>query len=121
MNNRIKQFRKALGLTQDELGDKIGLNKISISLFESGTREISKRTRLAILREFNVNPKWLDTGEGNMFLPIENKDEIIKFAENVVNADDSDFRKKILKVLAKLSPSEWQTLESIVNKIKEEE
>lgn len=56
-----------------------------------------------------------------MFLPIENKDEIIKFAENVVNADDSDFRKKILKVLAKLSPSEWQTLESIVNKIKEEE
>ena len=118
MSNRIKELRKALGLTQSEFSEKIGLNHISISLFENGTREISKRTRLAILREYNVNPEWLDKGEGDMFLPIKQKDEIIQFAEQVVNANDSDIRKKTLKVLAGLSQSDWQIIESFIDRIK---
>ena len=119
MNNRIKELRKALGLSQTEFSEKIGLNHVSVSLFESGTREISKRTRLAILREFRVNPVWFDTGEGDMFLPIKQKDEIIQFAERIVNADDTDIRKKLFKLLAELSPQDWQIIESAFNKIKE--
>lgn len=106
--NRIKQLRKALGLNQQEFAERIGLNNTSISLFENGTREISKRTRLAIIRAFHVNPVWLDTGEGDMFLPFSESDEIIRFARDVTKAEDGDIRLEIMKMLARMSPAQWQ-------------
>lgn len=33
---RIKQFRKQLGLTQEELGDRIGVGKAAINKYETG-------------------------------------------------------------------------------------
>lgn len=36
MGNPIKQFREASGLTQEQLGDKIGVKKALISKWEKG-------------------------------------------------------------------------------------
>lgn len=51
MANRIKEFRKKRGLTQGELGDKIGVNSSTISLWEAELRAIKIEQGLALCKE----------------------------------------------------------------------
>lgn len=68
IGERIKELRKALGLTQTKFGDRIGLKQNSVALIETG-RPTSDQTIFAICREFRVNEEWLRTGAGEMFVP----------------------------------------------------
>lgn len=61
MNERIKAARKALGLTMEQFGKRVGLSKSAISLIESGKNGTTEQTVASICREFGV------TGEGEMF------------------------------------------------------
>ena len=67
MNERIKQVRLALGLSQDSFGARIGLGKSSLSKIERGANSTTEQTILSICREFGVDEVWLRTGEGEMF------------------------------------------------------
>lgn len=68
MNNRIKQIRKSLNIDQQTFGNLIGLAPTTISSIETGYRQLSDRNINIICDTFNVNPNWLRTGEGKMFL-----------------------------------------------------
>lgn len=67
MNKRIKQLRLALGLSQGELGRKIGITTSAISRIESGENSASTQTVMLICREFSIDYDWLTTGQGEMF------------------------------------------------------
>lgn len=69
MNERIKQIRRELGLTQTEFAERIGLKQNSIALIESGKRNISDQAILSICREYGVNEEWLRTGTGEKMTP----------------------------------------------------
>jgi transcriptional regulator with XRE-family HTH domain len=69
MNERIKELRKALGVTQQEFADKIGGKRNTVANYELGRSEPSAAVLSAICREFNVSEEWLRTGEGEMFKP----------------------------------------------------
>lgn len=69
MNERIKQIRRDLGLTQTEFAERIGLKQNSIALIESGKRNISDQAVLSICREYGVNEEWLRTGTGEKMMP----------------------------------------------------
>lgn len=88
MNERIKQIRRELGLTQAEFAERIGLKQNSIALIESGKRNISDQAVLSICREYGVNEEWLRTGDGDRFIP-ESNDELEALAKkyNLSNAD----------------------------------
>lgn len=72
INNRIKLLRKNLNLSQEDFGARIGITRASISNIEKGTRNMSEQTIKSICREFNINPLWLKTGEGDIFLKLPN-------------------------------------------------
>lgn len=67
MNERIKQLRKALGLSGEKFGGAIGLTRMAISNLERGKYNLTEQSIKSICREFNVNEQWLRTGEGEMF------------------------------------------------------
>ena len=48
METTVKQFRKALGLSQEEVGRRVGVTGVSISRIESGDRPLSNRMALAL-------------------------------------------------------------------------
>lgn len=73
LNGRIKALRKALNLTQQEFGDRIGIKRNSVALIENG-RNTSDQTIFSICREFNVSEEWLRTGKGEMFNPAPNSE-----------------------------------------------
>lgn len=106
--NRIKEIRKELGLSQPEFGELIGIKAPQVSLIESGKHDLSEKTKLRIIEKYHVNPVWLDTGEGEMFLPFSESDEIIRFARSVTRAEDGDIRLEIMKILARMTPEQWE-------------
>ncbi len=67
MNNRVKLIRKELGMTQEQLAQRLGIGKAALSMIETGKGGLSSRNRNILVQDLNVNPDWLDTGIGNIF------------------------------------------------------
>ncbi len=67
MNGRIKLIRKQLGMTQEQLAQHLGIGKAALSMIETGKARLSNRNRNILIQELNVNPEWLDDGQGMMF------------------------------------------------------
>lgn len=80
MNERIKELRKTLGLTQQEFADRIGMKRNTIANYEINRNEPSNSVVSLVCREFNVQEEWLRTGKGEMFeaKPENRLDELSK-------------------------------------------
>lgn len=67
MNERIRLIRKNLRMTQTEFGKEIGCSQTAVAKYESGMVVPDQPIRLLICQRFNVNPAWLETGEGKPY------------------------------------------------------
>ncbi len=65
--SRIKLIRKALKMTQEQLAQRLGIGKAALSMIETGKCGLSSRNKNILVQDLNVNPDWLDSGEGEMF------------------------------------------------------
>lgn len=68
MKERIKQLRKALGMTQQKFADAIGVKQNTVAQYEIGRNEPIDSVVNLICKEYNVNPDWLRDGTGEMFI-----------------------------------------------------
>ena len=60
IGEKIKKLRVEAGMTQEELGRAIGVQKAAINKYETGRVENMKRSTIAELaKKFGVNPVWL--------------------------------------------------------------
>ena len=69
MNERIKELRKCLDMTQEQFASKLGIKRGAIANYEIGRNVPVDSVISLICREFNVNEEWLRTGKGEMFAP----------------------------------------------------
>ena len=67
MDERLKELRKTLGITQQEFANKINTSRSNVAGYETGTRVPSNAIICLICKEFRVNEEWLRTGNGDMF------------------------------------------------------
>ena len=68
LKERIKQLRKALGMTQQKFADAIGVKQNTVAQYEIGRNEPIDSVVNLICKEYNVNPDWLRDGTGEMFI-----------------------------------------------------
>ncbi len=66
VNQRVKELRTALGISQQQFAQEIGSTTASVSRLESGETSPRKSTLQAIIRAFSVSPEWLISGDGEM-------------------------------------------------------
>lgn len=64
MKDRIRLIRKDINMNQTEFGTELGCTQAAITSYETGRVIPDKSIRLLICEKFNVNPVWLETGEG---------------------------------------------------------
>lgn len=64
---RVREIRKALGLTLEKFGDKLGVKKNTLSALERGVNGLTDQMAKSICREFNVSYDYLIYGDGEMF------------------------------------------------------
>lgn len=77
---RVKEIRKALGLTLDKFGEKLGVTKQTVSRIENDINNLTDQMLKGICREYKVNEEWLRNGTGEMFFP-EPTDELQALVE----------------------------------------
>ena len=69
IGNRLKEVRKKLGLTLEELKNVSGYSVSTLSEIERDINNPNPRFLLLLIETFNVNLNWLFTGKGGMFTP----------------------------------------------------
>lgn len=117
MNDRIKKVRTALGLSQQEFADRIGIKRGAVANYEVGRNEPIDAVISLICREFNVSERWLRTGEGDMFVQISRDKEIMRFVGDVMQGEDDNFRRRFLLALARLPEERWADIEDFARQI----
>lgn len=121
MKDRIKALRKALSLNQTAFGSKIGVKQSAVAAYESGSRTPLDSVIVSICREFGVNERWLRTGEGEMLMHLSREEEIMRFAATVIRDPSSEFQRRFVSVLARLTPEQWQLMEQMARKLLQEQ
>lgn len=119
MNERIKEVRKALGLSQEEFGKRLGVTRGAVTNIELNKVEPKPLFVSLICREFDVNEDWLKTGEGEMFIQLSRDEYLSGFFGDVLSGEP-DFKCRFLSVLARLNEDEWAMLEKMARNLVEE-
>ena len=65
---RIKEIRIKLNMSQVEFSECIFLSKSFYGDIEIGKKKVNDRIIFIVSKQFNVNEKWIRTGEGEMFI-----------------------------------------------------
>ena len=108
---RVNWLRKEIGLTLEKFGEKLGVQKSAISKIEHDQCSISDQMAKSICREYGVREEWLRSGEGDPFGSQTMNQSILSFANEVMADEDESFRKRVLAVLSRLDPNDWEVLE----------
>jgi transcriptional regulator with XRE-family HTH domain len=95
VGERIKEVRKALGLSGEAFGKPIGLSRGALSNIERNTNGASDRTIRLICSKYCVDYFWLTEGKGEMF--IDDMDAILEelAAEKGYDVDTLRIMKKL--------------------------
>lgn len=118
---RLKELRKALHLTQQDFAFRLGISRNNIATYEIGKSRPGDAVVALICREFNVNETWLRTGEGEMFAPVDPENQLMEWAGRVL-ADSSDsFRARFVRMMMGLTDKEWAVLEEKARQLLDEE
>ena len=117
MQERIKELRKMLGLTQVEFGARIGVKGNTITGYEAGIRVPSDAMIVSICREFNVSELWLRTGEGEMRVRRSRNEEIAMLINDLMREEDESFRKRFTAAMLELPAEFWPELEKFFKKL----
>lgn len=117
VQGRVKALRKELGLTQEQFAAKLGLSRNFIAQLESGIKNPSERTVADICRVFNVNRRWLETGTGEMFYPMDEEEQLLELAEQLLFSQPDSFRKRLVSALLRCGEDEIVLLEKLLTDI----
>lgn len=116
MNDRIKELRKAMNLSQEKFGELLGITKSGVSDIESGRRKVTDQHVIMLVNN-GVNEKWLRTGKGSMFVPKSKDEEIAEMLADIQKSGEDSFRHRLVSALARLDDDGWDKLEELIDMI----
>lgn len=114
---RFKAARKALGLTQVEFAEKLGMTQAGISAIESGRVKTSDRMIQILSNTFSINAEWLRTGEGEMLVEPSEDEQLAQFVGEILAGRPDDLRRAFLVAMAQLDENGWDSLASFVRTV----
>lgn len=117
MGDRIRQLRAFLGLTQVAFAARIGIKSSAIANYEGGRNEPIDAVVSLICREFGVNETWLRTGEGEMLVPMNRREEITQALTQMMREEPNPFKEKLILALLRIPPDKWTLIEQAARDI----
>lgn len=121
MNERIKELRKNLKLTQQEFADALNIKRGAVANYEIGRNEPIDAVISLICKTFNVNEEWLRSGAGDMFLELPEEDEEAAYVSELLEDSDNDLYKLIKEIMHtyhELSPKSKEVIRDFSAKLR---
>lgn len=115
IGKRIRLLRKSLNLNQTDFGKPLGLKQAIIGQYETGVRNITDRNIDILCKTYNINKKWLLTGEGE----VNNKNNNILIEEISRAQDLTELDIQFLKKYLKLSNKNRELLANLLINMEE--
>ena len=116
---RIKMVRKQQHMTQGEFAKEISVSTTTVCQLEIGKYNISRSTKYILCSRFHVNPEWLDTGEGEMYLDTDFAEDLVPDLVEVLNSNKSLLR--AVKIATKqFSVDDWKRLNNFMKALGED-
>ena len=115
MNERIRQVRELLEMSQESFATSINLKRNSLSLIELGKRNPSDRTIADICEKHNVNEEWIRNGVGEIF----NSDSYGPLKALVAKYDLSDADLVLVEKFLKLNKAQRDAVTDYVRQVAE--
>lgn len=115
VGERIKEVRKALGLSGEAFGKPIGLSRGALSNIERNVNGASDRTIRLICSKYCVDYFWLTEGKGEMF--IDDMDAILEELAAEKGYDDETLR--IMKKLYSLPKDQFDMVMMLIDNLVE--
>ena len=116
MNERITCLRKTLGLTQKQFGEKIGVQRGTVTNYELGRNIPTETVRLMICRVYGVRREWLETGEGEMFEKKSRYEQAWEMSEEYLDNENEMFRQRLISAISELTEDQLAVLAEIAEK-----
>lgn len=119
---RLKHLRKEiLNLTQEEFSQKLLMTRGNLASIEVGRISLTDRNIQVICATYNVNEKWLRTGDGEPFNELSEQEELAAWMGTILKPEnDGCTKQRIIRILSQLEDDEWKAIEKIAKKIAEE-
>ena len=105
IGDRISALISNLGIKKVQFASSINVYQSYISQLTAGKRTPSDRTIADICREFGVSETWLRTGEGEMYIQMDEEDELTQICMEI-GASDDELAKAAIRMYWRLSDKE---------------
>ena len=102
MSKRLRKLRNALGFTQEQFAEELGVSFATVNRYENGKRTPDAGFFQVLVDKYGVNLNWLFTGKEPMFLTYSYKDiepELLEIIESL----SPEHQKKLIEVLKELT------------------
>lgn len=113
IGQRIQELRKAQGLTQSQLAQKIGISMAAVRNYENGLREPNSKAMVALEKYFNVSGEFLrgETNIRDVSQNIEQKQLMIQQSQDEL----SEFLKRIETAIKGVSDDETSYTDGVLS------
>lgn len=104
---RLKLIRKSQNpsMTQAQFAASLGHKREAYSAYETGRATPTPSTIKLVCLTYGVNPRWLETGEGEMLVEDDSDDDLLEQVRTIMTAD-SAYGARVMASLARM-PDEW--------------
>lgn len=105
VNDRVRELRKHLNLTQVEFADRIRISQGHLTSVETGTRAVTSKFIKMLHLEFGVREEWLFDGTGEMFE--DSGDDFVSELASKYNLDS--LQQSLVRAVYEM-PQEYRTM-----------
>jgi len=112
IGQRLAQIRKNKSMNQNDFSKTLGVSLRGYQNYERGERAISKELICALISTYEIDTKWLLTGEGNMYHQTDTQEN--QPSDSLIQTTQSKEEEVVLELFRMLPPDEKKRIKGVI-------
>ena len=86
---------------------------------ETGKYNIARTTKHILCQRFNINPEWLENGEGEMYSSNNTAEAIVPYLIDILNSNET-LLKAVREAVSFFDQNDWKKMNAFLELLKED-